>query len=447
MVCHVCGTRMYAKESQIGQTMRCPDCFTDVTIKAPKVGPPPPKKKTLDELEEFQLSEPSERPNYKPMIETRGEYAELQLLDTKAAPRKEPAAPGSNTTSKPLPDTVDPMWNEPLLPAAIAAPQAAAVPIHASTAIIPGDEDPDDQEVVLSAPVERIETKTEIKVPNIPPPPKEERREQPTWNDDEWGFIADPRQAGAWQKSPFFVGLLSVFLDLNLWLRVAAYSVGLAIVLSMIGQAAILSDPQSPQTLKAIFTFLAAMILGFLILMSFSPCLLAIASDTANGDSKVRDWPDWNIGEWIFSALFIPFAAIVAVLPGGVLACMFGLAGHLWLAPFPVLVSFLLFFPIPFTSMVTESSPVYVVSGTVIRSLRSHGDGWISIYVLSFFIFMFAAAGIAIMEAGVSAGGSVYIVLAAMAAPVYVLLGILYFRLLGRLMWYTQTRVRQNSPT
>ena len=43
---------MYAKESQIGQTLRCPDCFTQVEVKAPKVGPPPAKKKTLDELEE-----------------------------------------------------------------------------------------------------------------------------------------------------------------------------------------------------------------------------------------------------------------------------------------------------------------------------------------------------------------------------------------------------------
>src|SRR6185436_17159861 len=101
VVCHVCGTRMYAKESQIGQTLRCPDCFTDVEVKAPKVGPLPPKKKTLAELEEFQLSDPGVRPAYQPMVETRGEYAELQLLDTKAPPRKEqPAQPGGTPPSR-----------------------------------------------------------------------------------------------------------------------------------------------------------------------------------------------------------------------------------------------------------------------------------------------------------------------------------------------------------
>src|SRR5438067_2035374 len=112
--------------------------------------------------------------------------------------------------------------------------------MQASTAIIHGDEDLHDQEVVLSAPVQRIATQTEIKVPDLPPPKMDERTE-PTWNDDEWGFIADPRQAGSWQKRPLYVGLLSVVLDLQLGLRIAAYSIGLAIVLSMIGRAAILA--------------------------------------------------------------------------------------------------------------------------------------------------------------------------------------------------------------
>jgi hypothetical protein len=328
------------------------------------------------------------------------------------------------------------MMNEANFPAPLAAP----IPAHASTAVAHVEDDLDDQEVVLSAPVERIETRTEIKVPNIPPPPKDERKE-PSWNDDDWGFIADPRQAGAWQKSPFYVGLLSVFVDLQLGLRIAAYSIGLAVVLSMIGNAAILADPNSPQTLTATFTFLAAMILGFLVLMSFSPCLLAIATDTANGESRVKEWPTWDIGEWIGSAIYIPIAATISVLPGGVLACLLLLGGRntQWLAPFPPIVSFLLLFPIPFTSTVSESSPVHLISSNILKSLRSHGDGWISIYVLSFFIFMIAAAVTAVLESGVAVGGRVHYFLAAMAAPVFVLLTVLYFRLLGRLMWYTQT--------
>ena len=53
-------------------------------------------------MEEFQLSDPGERPAYKPMIETRGEYAELQLLDTKAPPRKEQHGRARGATSVPF---------------------------------------------------------------------------------------------------------------------------------------------------------------------------------------------------------------------------------------------------------------------------------------------------------------------------------------------------------
>ncbi|MCE9529192.1 MAG: hypothetical protein K8R36_24355 [Planctomycetales bacterium] len=437
VVCNVCGTRMYAKESQIGESLRCPDCYTQVEVKAPKVGPPPTKKKTLDEMEEFQLSDPGERPTYQPMVETRGEYAELQLLDTKAAPRKEPARPGEVAASAPKSDTVDPMMNETMFPGPAAGP-----PPHRTTAVAHAEDDLDDQEVVLSAPVERIETKTEIKVPNLPPPPKDERKE-PTWNDDEWGFIADPRALGSWKKSPFYIGILTIFTDTQVLLRVAAYSIGLTAVLSFLGNASILAD--SGEKLWAVITFVFFAVTAALVSISFSPVLLAIATDTANGDDKVQSWPDWSVTEWIFTALYIPIAAALAVLPGGIMSSMFLAVGEgaQWFAPFPPLVSFLAIFPVIFASMLTESSLVYLISGTVIRSFRSHGEGWITLYVLSFLLFLFASLGAGLVEWGMQLEGTGLVFLCATAAVLFVFLLILYFRLLGRLMWYTQNVPRK----
>ena len=433
-MCHVCGTRMYAKESQIGQTLRCPDCFTDVEVKAPKVAPPPPKKKTLAELEEFQLSDPGERPAYQPMVDTRGEYAELQLLDPKAPPRKEQPPQPAGTPSSRSPDTVDPMMNEANFPAPLAAP----VPAHASTAVAHAEDDLDDQEVVLSAPVERIETRTEIKVPDLPPPKIDERKE-PSWDDAEWGFISDPRNKGAWKKSPFYIGIFAIFTDLNLVLRVIAYSIGITVVLALMSSASIYLAHE--QRVPAAITSLFFAISAALVFISFSPCLLAIATDTANGDDKVQSWPDWSVTEWIFSALYIPVAAAIAALPGGIMASMFLAVGEgaQWFAPFPPLVTFLAIFPILFSSMLAESSIVYLISGSVIRSFRSHGDGWISFYILSFVIFFFAAIGAVIAEAGVQIEGSGVVIMSAFAAVVFTLLAMIYFRLLGRLMWYTQT--------
>lgn len=444
MVCHVCGTRMYAKESQIGQTLRCPDCFTDVEVKAPKVGPPQPKKKTLAEMEEFQLSDPGERPSYKPMVEARGEYAELQLLDPKAPPRKEQSAQGASASTASSP-TVDPMMQEAHFPAPLAAP----LPAHATTAVAHVEDDLDDQEVVLSAPVERIEVKTEIKVPNIPPPPKEERKE-PGWNDDDWGFISDARVKGAWKKSPFYIGIFGIFTDPHLLVRVAAYSVGLTVVLSLLANAMVLADPLRNQRMSAVIAFLFFAISASLVLISFSPVLLAITADTANGEDKVQSWPDWSVTDWILPALYIPVAGGLAALPGIIMASMFLAVGEgaQWFAPFPPLVSFLTIFPILLGSMLSENSLIYLLSGTVLKSLRSHGDGWITFYILSFFFFLLASLGAVLVEVGIQMEGTGLVFMSAIAAVLFVFLLLLYFRLLGRLMWFTQTarkKVEENS--
>lgn len=52
--CNICGTFVYAKSQQAGMTIKCPDCFSPITI------PPPPKvrkgaKVNLDEAETFQF--------------------------------------------------------------------------------------------------------------------------------------------------------------------------------------------------------------------------------------------------------------------------------------------------------------------------------------------------------------------------------------------------------
>src|SRR5204862_123862 len=162
---------------------------------------------------------------------------DLKLLDPKAPPRKEQPAPGAAPAAVSAP-TVDPLMNEAHFPGPITQP----LPEHAHTAVAHLDDDLDDQEVILSAPVERIELPTQVKVPDIPPPPKDERKE-PSWNDDDWGFIADPRSPGAWKKSPFYVGIFSIFVDLQMLLRLVVYSIGLAVVLSFVARGAMLAEP------------------------------------------------------------------------------------------------------------------------------------------------------------------------------------------------------------
>lgn len=65
--CPLCGTRVYARRWQIGDTVKCPDCYSPVLVKAP---PKREQAKPTDdeEAEVFKLSEPIELPsaNYVP---------------------------------------------------------------------------------------------------------------------------------------------------------------------------------------------------------------------------------------------------------------------------------------------------------------------------------------------------------------------------------------------
>lgn len=73
--CGLCGTRLYATLTQVGKTLRCPDCHSKVLVKAPKKRPEPAQYREREEEGDFKLSEPIERPHldYLPKEETPAE--------------------------------------------------------------------------------------------------------------------------------------------------------------------------------------------------------------------------------------------------------------------------------------------------------------------------------------------------------------------------------------
>jgi len=190
----------------------------------------------------------------------------------------------------------------------------------------------------------------------------------------------------------------------------------------------------------AVFCVLISAIASAIWVASFSACLVAIASDTGNGEDQVQSWPDWSVTEWIFQALYIPVAGALAALPGIILASMFLAVGEgaQWFAPFPPIVSLLTIFPIVLSSMLVENSLISPISGQVLKTFQSHGEGWITIYVLSFFFFCLVSVAVVLFEVGIQMEGAGLILMAIPSAVLLVTLLMLYLRLLGRLMWYIQ---------
>lgn len=417
MVCKLCGTRMYAKPEQVGTRIRCPDCHSDnevfaLPVKAVKAAAPV----SLDHGADFTLAEPSERPAYRPLVEPRGEAAAPHHVHAATTPARPTSSPQPRAVSTEMTMT---------LPATRA------------------DEEDDDEEIVISPPVERIDVKQVVKLPP-PDDPNEDNQYRGRFRDDEWGFVADPKEKEAWKKSPFYFGILGFLFYPQTLYRWIFYSVVMTVDLMLLLAAAYYAQQGETATLiAAVFLTVSGAALSTFMVGGAFPCLKAIAQDTANGYDQVESWPDWNIAEWLISAMTVPAAAFLASLPGAVVAMGFISIGReaLLLVPFAVLGSELLFFPIIFGSMLAEGS-FMPVSGTIFQSMQKRGDGWLLFYMGSILLGMLLTAAVSLVELGIQSGT---VLVAPFAAVLWVGGIILYFRLLGRLLWYVQNYRRQRD--
>ena len=101
-----------------------------------------------------------------------------------------------------------------------------------------------------------------------------------------------------------------------------------------------------------------------------------------------------------------------------------------------MMMSCLLFFPIVLFSMLAEGTIFAPYSANVVKSVQGAGDGWMLVYMLSFVIGLIAAIGISFVALN-------HWLAAPFAAAILVTITLIYFRLLGRLMWYSQNNLPQ----
>jgi phage FluMu protein Com len=428
VVCRLCQTRMYAPVEQIGQQIKCPDCHTVNLIKAPKgfegtsasssARPPPkPPIPSQDAGDDIQLGEAAERPAYRPMVEPRGEYRVLKALD--------PAVRAAG-------------WSDPDLatPGQPAAKQGAAKGSAAKATVTLEPEGHEvDEEFRISEPVERVELPREpIKLPK---PDPDESLYDGRYDDDLFGEGLDPRQPEAWKRSPFVLGIVGFLFLPNTLARWLLFSLWLAGAMAMGNKAVAYStNAQQPQEqLFAIFCAMGFAVMFGLWLAPFCTGFLAVVQDTANGSNDVETWPDWNIVEWFYPMVFVPFAALLSGLPGAFVTA--GLLGSgldprvaSLMAAAPLMLSWIALFPIVMYSMLAEASVLAPVSPHTWRSWKVASEGWIVFYMASILIALVGTVAGSFML-------SSYLVLSAIGALGTVTCMLLYARLLGRLLWYS----------
>ena len=398
VVCALCGTRMDVPLDQIGHQVQCPDCHIVNEVKPPKESKsPPPKGPTLEGAKAFELSDPGDRPAYRPLQATRGEYKILSAFDPASADHALNLTAGAATAAEA------------------------------------------DDEVRLSAPIERPPSAPVLVLPPPDPDPEDKLRDG-RYDDGLIGDLNfDRTQPEAWKKAPFLLGIFEFLFHLGTLPRWIFYSLGLGTIVAMV-RGVIWAATAGTVVGEASQIPLVLFSTGLIAVWTppFLAVLLAIVEDTGNGVNEVQSWPEWNVFDWIVNSVYIPAAVFFSGLPGGLVAALMLLGGvspessPLAIAA-PVVLSWLVLFPPVFCSMLVEGSVMAPFSADVLRSFSAAADG----------CFLFVIYSIVLALLGVGAFSLILannILFAALGAAGLVILTFLYARLLGRLIWFASQK-------
>jgi hypothetical protein len=178
--------------------------------------------------------------------------------------------------------------------------------------------------------------------------------------------------------------------------------------------------------------------LGFIV-TSFAAVLFAIVQDTANGGDEIDSYPDWNIVDWVATAMYFPIAAFVAGLPGSVFTVALLGTGldptyGAFAAVAPLVLSWVVLFPLVIYSMLAEGSIMSPFSTATYKSLHEASAGWVFFYMYAVVLGIIGGAAFAFVCSThplVNTVGSIGVVFVA----------VLYCRILGRLMWYAAEKM------
>jgi DNA-directed RNA polymerase subunit M/transcription elongation factor TFIIS len=390
-ICRLCGTRLYARPDQIGATIRCPDCHTDNVVASPPK--PTERKRFMDETDLYELQ---------PLDDDFSRPAEDEQLFRFRCPVCESLLYGRRErVGEPI--TCHDCGSSLVVPKP--PPPKKRAPVSA--------EDPG---IIVAAPSDRKELETNVgqimararqrvleREREIPQPPR-----RPFVS----GLFLFPFYGSV---APTWV-VQSMVLSLILWLVTAAFE--------MTGKMQIIG----------IFLMIIASVLSFVLIVLAAVCWMTIIQWTAMGYPTVREWPAVEIFEWLWKTFFLISAFGLSVAPGALLASVLpgGLGRALYALPFAFLL-----FPFVLLSMLDADSPFVPFTRFIHGSITAVPRAWVIFYAQTFLLLVVVAVPQAVAALVPDERSWQYV-----SIVVLMIATTLYFRLLGRLAWYINEKVR-----
>lgn len=236
---------------------------------------------------------------------------------------------------------------------------------------------------------------------------------------------AEERAKPVLPDQPFKTGMISFFFDPAAGVRWLLLTLmGHGFVASLFWTLALASGGAIQQFGAVFFTVVVVGLgLGFLLLST--ACSVAIIQDTANGYEKIEQWPGANIGEWMWDGFYVTNSLLASATPG-VAVWLLGLG---WVnAVFVGTATAVALFPILVLSALEQSSPLGFASASIWKSLGERRGRWVKFYLLSVGLAVLALLASSLLPTS-------NFLLWGLAAAGLATIGMVYFRLVGRLAW------------
>jgi DNA-directed RNA polymerase subunit RPC12/RpoP len=399
--CRVCDTRLYARPENVGRKVKCPDCGAGTIV------PPPPKERpprlpAALEGEQYEVWPVGQQPTAAELLAQQPKMiaVECSLCGTRVYANLEQVDElivcpdcGAKTRVPPYQEAGQRTpWRE-------------------------GDGEELDLETIEPQPRPRatVAAATELAAA------RSDAASEPEAAGETTVYSTRPKLP----RWPLLTKIFLFPLSKGLPVRIALFALWSGLVLWLLLQGIGFMSMQYGAFIT-MFLLATSVILGIMCISALAACWLAIVTESSEGNDAVEAWPDIVFLDWMFEGLYVIMAALVSCVPGWLLS---------WLWPDDPLVrtgvivgGALVFFPIVLLSMLDVGTPLAPLSPKILASLGRAAGSWLFFWIESA-ILLAGLAGAAFANFRIAPAALV------LAAPLFVLFSVWYFRLLGRLAW------------
>jgi DNA-directed RNA polymerase subunit M/transcription elongation factor TFIIS len=413
----VCQTRLFGRQNQIGQPLKCPDCGAETILKAPV---PEKAKATPAALEgdQYELWDADAAP----------------LPDEIRAAQPKYIAVVCRVCGTLMHATESQIGQELTCPDCATRTKVVSPPAPRATRDVLASDSEDYQLDEAFAPVERppviqleykgmlYEQEREAELTRDAANAARGRKVRPT---------TDVRGRPIMPRWPLLSGFVPFLFSLGVLVRWFALSAigGLAIVLGSFGIGSIGAGDSEVSTdmsaVSGVYFLAIGCVIGIFWVAAFASIFIAVVTESSEGNDQVHHWPPPSPAEWLPELIYFLVAAFASSFPGWLLAQ--SVASDANTRALSVAGSAVLFFPIMMLSQLDIGSPFAIISRKVLASTVRFPFSWLLLY----------------LESGLLVTGCILVHpftagalrIAALLLPLSVAAALVYARLLGRLAW------------